>query len=170
MKKILIFVSILLAIPILMYITGIFISETHTATVSREISARHSEVWSAVTDIAGKTAWDPSVERVEILSDTGDVLKWREYFTDNEAFTYEEVSRTDSTEWIVRMADENLPFGGTWTYRFEPSEKGTQVTITEDGEIYNPFFRVISKLFIGYEDTMRTYLDNLEEHFSSSVQ
>ncbi|HZD05714.1 MAG TPA: hypothetical protein VE173_12380, partial [Longimicrobiales bacterium] len=60
------------------------------------------------------------------------------------------------------IADEGLPFGGTWTYVLEPDAGGTRVTLTEDGEIYNPFFRFMARFVFGYDGTMRSYLDGLE--------
>ena len=67
---------------------------------------------------------------------------------------------------VTRIVDDDLPFGGTWTYRLAAAGEGTEVTITEDGEIYNPVFRVVSRFFIGYEATMTTYLDGLERRMA----
>jgi hypothetical protein len=63
---------------------------------------------------------------------------------------------------VTRIADEGLPFGGTWTYELELAAGWTCVTLTEDGEIYNPFFRFVARFILGYDATMRTYLDGLE--------
>ena len=40
--------------------------------------------------------------------------------------------------------------------------EGTRVTLTENGEIYNPVFRFMARFVFGYDGTMRTYLDGLE--------
>jgi hypothetical protein len=63
----------------------------------------------------------------------------------------------------MRIADQKLPFGGTWTYELEPSAGGTSVTLTEDGEVYNPLFRVMQKLFFSPYKTIDTFLGNLKE-------
>ena len=60
-----------------------------------------------------------------------------------------------------------MPFGGTWTYRLEPTASGTRLTITEDGEIYNPTFRFVARFVLGYEGTMTRYLDALEEDLAA---
>ena len=70
---------------------------------------------------------------------------------------------------VTRIADEDLPFGGTWTYRLEPDGGGTRVTITEDGEVYNPVFRFVSRFVMGHDATLRTYLDDLEAHMAGGV-
>ena len=63
---------------------------------------------------------------------------------------------------VTRIADPKLPFGGTWTYRLAPAAGGTQVTITEDGEVYNPFFRFMSRFVFGYQATLNEFAKNLE--------
>jgi hypothetical protein len=66
---------------------------------------------------------------------------------------------------VARVIDPAGDFGGTWTYDLAPGEGGgTQVTITEDGEIYNPIFRVVARFITGYEATMESYLDALAAH------
>ncbi len=41
--------------------------------------------------------------------------------------------------------------------------------VTEDGEIYNPFFRVMSKLVFGYHRTQESYLNALGQKFGEEV-
>lgn len=63
---------------------------------------------------------------------------------------------------VTRVADPELPYGGTWTFELEPDGSGTRLTITERGQIHNPIFRVIARFVFGYAATMETYLDALE--------
>ncbi len=71
---------------------------------------------------------------------------------------------------VTRIADERLPYGGTWTYEVEEDAGGSRVTITEDGEIYNPIFRVVSRFFLGYHATQRSYLRALGAKFGETVE
>ena len=43
----------------------------------------------------------------------------------------------------------------------EESGGKTKVTITENGEVYNPIFRFVSKFIIGYSATANRYLADL---------
>jgi hypothetical protein len=63
---------------------------------------------------------------------------------------------------VTRIADQGLPFGGRWTYELAPSNAGTRVVITEDGEIYNPIFRFMARFVFGYAGTLETYLSQLQ--------
>ena len=47
---------------------------------------------------------------------------------------------------VARIDSDDLPFGGTWTYRIAPAAAGSELTITEDGEVSNVIFRFMSKL------------------------
>ncbi len=58
-----------------------------------------------------------------------------------------------------------MPFGGTWTYVLVPDVAGTRLTITEDGEVYNPLFRFLSRFVFSQTATIDTYLRHLEAAF-----
>ena len=40
------------------------------------------------------------------------------------------------------------------------------VRITEDGEIYNPIFRFVSRFVMGYETTMKQYLSSIGRRYT----
>jgi hypothetical protein len=66
---------------------------------------------------------------------------------------------------IVRIADPQLPFGGTWTYEITPLSSGSSLRIREDGEIYNPVFRVLARFVFGHSATIDAYLKSLAKKF-----
>ena len=62
---------------------------------------------------------------------------------------------------VTRIADPNLPFGGTWTFALSPVDGGTRLTITERGYVTNPIFRFVSRVVLGHEATMAAYVREL---------
>ena len=64
---------------------------------------------------------------------------------------------------VTKIADDSLPFGGTWTYELSrPSAgNGAVLRITENGEVKNVVFRFISRFILGQTATMDTYLRDL---------
>ncbi len=66
---------------------------------------------------------------------------------------------------VMRIAEKNLPFGGTWTIDIAPAAEGSVVRITEDGEIYNPIFRFMARFFFGYTATIEGFLRDLGQRF-----
>jgi len=71
---------------------------------------------------------------------------------------------------VVRIADPKLPFGGTWTYEITPAPEGSSLRIREDGEVYNPIFRFVSRFVVGYSGTIDAYLKSLGRKFSEQTK
>lgn len=73
--------------------------------------------------------------------------------------------------FVVRIADRSLPFGGTWSYDIAPaSGGGSELRISEDGEIYNVIYRFVSRFFLGYTATMEQYFRDLGAKFGQKVE
>jgi len=67
---------------------------------------------------------------------------------------------------VSRIADTNLPFGGSWTYEItDDIADRTVLTITEDGDVYNPIFRFASRFVMGQTATIDRYLADVEKKF-----
>ena len=67
-------------------------------------------------------------------------------------------------ELVTRIADTGLAFGGSWTFALQPAASGTRLSITENGEVYNPLFRVMSRFVFGHTATIDRYLGDLQKH------
>jgi len=76
---------------------------------------------------------------------------------------YEIVEDVPAQRLVSRIADKSLPYGGSWTYVLEAVPEGTRLTITENGEVYNPIFRFLSKFVFGHTKTMDDYLASLQK-------
>jgi hypothetical protein len=63
-----------------------------------------------------------------------------------------------------------LPFGGTWTFDVAAAPGGTSLTITEDGEVYNPIFRFMSKTVFSPYKTIDTYQADLRRRLDASIK
>lgn len=73
-----------------------------------------------------------------------------------------------ATRVVSRVADTTLPFGGSWTYELSPTPEGTRLRITENGEVYNPFFRFMSRFVLGHTATIDKYMDDLESRLATA--
>jgi hypothetical protein len=62
---------------------------------------------------------------------------------------------------VNRIADPKLPFGGSWTYEVSAAGSGTELNITENGEVYNPLFRFVSRFIMGHTATIEKYQRDL---------
>lgn len=138
-------------------IVGWLLPEKHRATRDATLLASPDAVWALITDVEAFPSWRPDVKSVLRLPDRMGRATWIEEGSGGRVtFTIDESEPT--RRLVVRIADRNLPFGGTWTYEIAPAAGGTLLTITEDGAIYNPLFRVMARFVFGYESTMAAYL------------
>jgi uncharacterized protein YndB with AHSA1/START domain len=156
-----------LAVAVLLVVLiGVFLPVRHTATVDRELAASPDEVWSVITGVERFSEWRPGVDRAERLEPIQGWPAWREEGPEG-PITFAVAALEPRRRLVTEIVDEGLPFGGRWTYLLEPVGEGTRLTITENGFIYNPVYRFVSRFFMGYEGTAQTYLDALEARVES---
>jgi len=70
---------------------------------------------------------------------------------------------------VTKIADK-LPYGGMWTYELAPDGPGTSLRITEDGEVYNPIFRFVSRFVMGHTATIDASLRDLGKKLGEDVK
>lgn len=120
--------------------------------------------------IAGPQNWRPDVLRYEAVPGSGGREMVRETTRDGETVTYELVDSAPPRSLKRRTATENLPYSGTWTYSLERNGESTVVRITEDGEVYNPVFRFMSRFVLGHARTMEAYLRALGKATGQEIE
>lgn len=68
---------------------------------------------------------------------------------------------------LVRRIVGETDFGGTWTSELDAVPGGgTRLVITENGEIYNAFFRFVSRYIVGHHRTIDSFLAALRRHLA----
>ena len=168
MRWILGIVAVLVAVVLLIYVVGLALPKAHVASVAASYTASPDTIWQLLNDPASFPQWRPGVARVELLPDERGQRGWRE-FGKHDAISYRVVEADAPRRLVARIADPNLPYGGTWTYELSPAGTGTRLTITERGEVYNPIFRFMSRFVIGYTGTMTDVLRALGTKQGESV-
>ncbi len=155
MKWLLIVVLSLLGLVVLIVLIGWLLPKGHRAT--RTVTFRNSPqtVWDLIT---GQPLWRPEVQGFQPMPPNDGHRVWRETDRQGQIITYEAIESTPPTRFVTRIADPKLPFGGTWTYQIVPTPEGCSLTITEDGEVYNPIFRFVSRVFMSKTATIDAYI------------
>ena len=148
----------LLAIVIVLVI-GWMLPAGHVASQEVTLGAAPDRVFQIISEVDRYPAWRPGVTRVEVLAAAP--LRWREH-ENGDAITFEIVDRTAPQLMKVRIADSDLPFGGTWTYTLTPAGTGTRLRVTEEGVVHNVLFRFVSRFVIGHTATIDRYLADLQ--------
>jgi uncharacterized protein YndB with AHSA1/START domain len=161
MKWILIAVAAFAALAALIAIVGWSLPVAHVATRQAALAAPPDVVWKIVTDVDAFPSWRTDVKSVDRVPATA-ALTWIEHGRSGSLKLTVEASEPPR-RLVTRIADPSLPFGGTWTYELVPAGGGTTLTVTENGEIYNPIFRAMARFVFGYEATLASYLEALRK-------
>ncbi len=157
----------LVALVVVLYLAGLFIPVGHVATSTVRLHQPVDSVWRVVRALEESASWWPTVSAMERLPDKDGREVWLQRQTTGD-LPLEVIESTEPVRLVMRIADDKLPFGGIWTYEIQEEAGGTRITITEDGEIYSPFFRVMSRFFFGYHATQESYLTALSKRFGET--
>ena len=164
MKVLLLVVGSLVALGIVVVVIGALLPSKHRASRSAIFHASPEKLFALIT---GPQDWRPDVRSYERTANGGD--SFRETNQRGQTVTYKAVEIDPPYHYVARIADKNLPYGGQWTYQLEPRGSQTALRITEDGEVYNPVFRFVSRFVIGHTRTIDNYLRALAAQSGDSI-
>jgi uncharacterized protein YndB with AHSA1/START domain len=166
MRYVLIGIGVLVAVAVVIAAIGWSLPVKHRASVARVFEASPAQIFALITDVASFPSWRSEVKRVDTLPDESGRKRWVETTKNGPPITFV-VERSEPDRLLVgRIANTDLPFGGSWTYELAPAGTGhTMVRITEDGEVYNPIFRFASRYVMGHEATIKQYLSAIGTRF-----
>jgi len=158
MKLLLIVVGALAVSILLVIVIGLLLPKAHTASRSAVFKSTPEQLFALID---GPQTWRSNVKKYEPVSTSDGRRQWHETDDHGQSITYEAVERRPPTLLQTRIVTPGLPYSGTWTLSLEPMDGATLLRITEQGEVYNPVFRFVSRYVIGQTHTIETYLRDL---------
>lgn len=167
MKYMLIAAAVLGAIALIVVSVGWSLPRDHQATNEATFNATPQSLYHLITDLDRFPEWRSSVERIERVPDSAGKTRFREAGGDG-TILYEIESAVPNERLVTRIADPTLPFGGSWTYELIPRGDSTTLRITENGEVYNPIFRFVSRFVMGHTATIDKYLNDVRRYFEKT--
>lgn len=160
---------------LLIGVAGVFVTfegtrlpVSHVASRSVVVPALPDSVYATITDFANAPTWRTSVDRVDIVPSEGGKTRFSE-ISGRDILSIQVDTAVPPSRLVTRIIGEGLDFGGSWAYAVQPEGDGTRITITEHGEVYNPFFRFMSRYVFGHTMTLDTYLKALGTKFGAVV-
>ncbi len=160
--------AVLLGLLLLMFLIGLAIPRHHSAARQATYEQSPSALWAAITNVAEFQSWRGGLKKVEERQFPSGNRGWVETTSFGE-LPLEVVESVPEEKLVLRIASEELPFGGTWSYVLEPAADGTRLTITEEGEIRTALFRFMARFLFGYHKTLEDYLEDLGRKFGEEV-
>jgi hypothetical protein len=158
MKILLIATGSVILLGLGVVVIGWLLPKNHDASRRAAYRATPERLYSL---IAGSQSWRPDVLHCETVSDAAGRELSRETTRNGETITYELLDRIPPTSIRRRIVTQDLPYSGSWTFSLQAQGEITFVRITENGQVYNPLFRFMSRFVFGYTRTMDNYLHAL---------
>jgi uncharacterized protein YndB with AHSA1/START domain len=149
-------------------VVGTILPRDHVASIQVRIDKPAVLVFQTISDVAEATEWRSDLRQVEILAAGADTLRWRET-TGSGTLEFAVEESRPPTRYVTRIDDPQQQFGGRWIYQLTEASDTTTLTITEHGEVYNPFFRFMARFVFGHYRTMEKYAGDLAHHLGSTV-
>jgi hypothetical protein len=163
MRWILYVVAALGLVALIVVIVGAMLPTAHTVSRTVRVALPPEALYGLLSDVSKYPSWRAGLKRLERRPDQNGMPAWIE---DADGMTIPlRFERMEPPSLLVTRIDStDLPFGGTWTYRIAPAAGGSDLTITEDGEVYNVFFRFMSRFVFGHQATLDKFLTGLQAH------
>jgi len=166
MKIVLSLVGVLVLLVAVVVVIGLLLPKRHVASRSAVLQTTPERLFGL---ISGSQEWRPDVKSCELIEKDGKHFQ-RETSRRGETVLYEHEGSRPPLAIERRIASEHLPYGGKWSFALEPVDGGTKVRITEDGEVYNPIFRFVSRCVMGHTAMLDAYLKALGKAVGQDVR
>ena len=151
----------------LMALIGALLPVKHYAARKARFGQTPEAIYSV---LASPSVWRADVKASGALPEKNGRKQWWEQDKHGQKIAYELMEDSPPTRRVVRIADAGLPYGGTWTVEIAPQGTGgSEVRIAEAGEVYNVFFRFLSRFVFGYTRSIEGYLRDLGKKFGEAV-
>ena len=169
MKILIVVAAIIAAMVLIAVFVGWMLPIHHHATRQATMPVPPAAVFEAITNVEEFPKWRSKVKSVEIVATETRQRAFRETGSDGSILFVIDES-VPRKRLVSRIADPSLPFGGMWTYELTPAAEATTLRITEDGEVYNPIFRFVSRFVFGHNATIDGYLTDLGRKFRTAAE
>lgn len=147
------FGGLLLAIGVV-WIVGARIPQNHRAEVRDTLAVPADSVWNRIRRVEDWPRWrDLTIEDsgadYATVRQGGDVVRYR-------------LEERGERTLVTTIDTPGLPYGGRWTWTVEDAGEGrSRVTIVEEGEVYSPVFRFVSRYVVGHDATLQAAMEEL---------
>lgn len=147
---------------LIVLIVGLCLPRGHVETKSRAFSCPPEQLWSRVTSFERWQDWHPDLERIEIVRGGAGVgTRVRQVYKSWGPMLFEVVTWEPRHRFEIKIADPDLPVQGSWTFEIASENGGSKLTLTERGEVPNPFMRAMSLPFRLHKSSVDKFLEAL---------
>lgn len=166
MRKLLLALGVVAGLLVLAVIVGLMLPREHRAASRITVPAPPDSVWAVVRNLEALPAvW--SDLRSSRRDEAASAEHWVQSMADGFELRIAVSAESPPTRLVTDIVPEpGAPFGGRWIYELRPEGGGTALTVTEDGWVANPVFRLVSVL-AGHHATLDSYLRAIGQRFGN---
>jgi hypothetical protein len=151
----------LAVVVLIVVVVGAMLPKAHTASRTVRIATPPEALYAVLSDVDRYQSWRPDVKSLQRLADRDGKPAWIEDAGGMKIpLHFERMERPSLL--VSRIDGSDLPFGGSWTYQIAPAPGGSDLTITENGEVSNVVFRFMSRFVFGHHATMDGFIKHLQ--------
>jgi Polyketide cyclase / dehydrase and lipid transport len=161
--------AFIIVLLLVVLVGGLLLPEEHRASRTLVTKQSPQAIWETINDHANEPKWRSDVASVTSLGERNGKPVLQENYKDGNTVALMTTESRPPTRMVREIAEEG-PFSGRWEIDIQPTQSGSNVTITEVGKVPNPFFRFISKYVLGHTTQMERYLTNLAGKFGEQPQ
>jgi hypothetical protein len=166
--KILLIVGILVVVLVIIVVgVGSILPVEHHVTREVILKSTPAKTWAIIVDFPSAPKWRKNLKSVEKVERDGEIM-WKEEDQSGDSLLYRTLFSQEPKKLVREIVGPELPFGGTWTFVLEPHPEGAKLQITEDGKVYQPVYRFVSRFFLGHSRSLDLYLGALEQYVASA--
>jgi hypothetical protein len=168
---IIIAVSVVVVILIVVGVVALIgsrLPKAHVASRSILLHQSRANVYATIRDFGAAPSWRTDLKSIELLEPAGNKVRFREHGKNGDV-SYQVDEDVSDQRLVTRILDTDLGYSGRWIYQLADENNGTRVTITEEGEVSNVFFRFMSRYVFGHTATIDSYLRALAARFGETA-
>jgi uncharacterized protein YndB with AHSA1/START domain len=166
MRWILMVVAVLVGLVVLAALIGMTRPKGHVAQTRAKYSQPPEQLWATLTDFEHWSEWNPTAKSVEPLPDQGG--RRRMNVTGDWGTVPMEIAVWEPPHRLETWMDAGT-FKGSWSYELKGTpDGGTELLVTEKGEVDNPLFRAMM-MFMDMHSTMMSFHKGLAARTRDSV-
>ncbi len=164
MKWIIIIVVLLVIFIGIVYLMGSLMPVKHQSFVESRLSTTPEQLWKILTNPGEYKNWRRGIKELKVTDDN----HWSELNTHGDTINYRADWVDPNKKLMTVITNNNLPYGGHWEFAITKQDDGCLLRITENGEVYNPVFRFMSKYIFGHDATLKGYMTDLQAKVKST--
>ena len=171
MRWAIIIVVAVIAIIIAIFAAGAVLPRKHVASVMARIGQPQQVVWLVINNHAEDPKWRSDLAGIQQLPDRNGHPVWLETNKHGSRLELEDTVVDGPKRLVREVRHTGNMFSGRWEIDIAPAgETACTVSITEFGEVPNPFFRFMSRFVLGHTKSMEQYLAALASKFGEKAE